>query len=87
MTLGAAIYLLCAATSLVCMLLLIRGYLKSRTRLLLLSALCFTGLFLNNMLLVVDLMILPHIDMRPFRTLTALASLTILLVGFIWETD
>ncbi|HYE52705.1 MAG TPA: DUF5985 family protein [Azospirillaceae bacterium] len=86
-SLAAAVYLLCILTSVICMVLLIRGYLQNRTRLLLWSALCFTGLAVNNLLLFLDQIVLPDVELRPFRTLTALMSVGVLIVGFIWETD
>jgi hypothetical protein len=52
---GNLVYLLCAATSIVCAILLIRGYRRARERLLLWSGACFIGLALNNVLLVIDL--------------------------------
>ncbi|MEC4592089.1 MULTISPECIES: DUF5985 family protein [Nitrospirillum] len=86
-TLAAAVYLLCGATSFLCMVLLIRKYLQDRSRLLLWSALCFTGLAINNFLLFLDFVVLPDMDLRPLRTVTALISVGILLVGLIWETE
>ena len=82
------VYLLCAATSIACMLLLLRGYLKSRARLLLWSALCFAGLAANNVLMYLDLAILPDsIDFTMERLVTALAGTAILLYGLIWDTE
>ncbi len=79
-------YLLCAATSLLCAALLARGYLRSRTRLLLWSTLGFVGLALNNVLLFIDLVILPDIDLQLARGGTALAAMLLLVFGLIWET-
>jgi hypothetical protein len=82
------VYLLCLATSLVCMLLLWRGYLRSRTSLLLWSALCFVGLALNNLLLFLDVVIFPvEVDLLPYRVATLLGGIGLLLYGFVWETD
>ena len=82
------VYLLCLATSLVCMLLLWRGYLRSRTSLLLWSALCFVGLALNNLLLFLDVVIFPvDVDLLPYRVVTLLAGIGLLLYGFVWEAD
>lgn len=82
------VYLLCLATSLVCMVLLWRGYLRSRTSLLLWSALCFVGLALNNLLLFLDVVIFPvEVDLLPYRVATLLAGIGLLLFGFVWETD
>jgi hypothetical protein len=48
------VYVLCALTSLACAVLVLRSYFRSRARLLLWTGLCFAGLCLNNVLLVVD---------------------------------
>lgn len=83
----AILYLLAALTCLLCTLLLYREYRKHRIRLLLWSALCFVGLTVNNVLLFVDLVILPGIDLRIYRLLAALAGMLFLLYGFICESD
>ena len=79
------VYLLCAVTSLLCAGLLIRGYRQSHSRLLLWSSLCFVGLALNNVLLVVDLMIVTSVDLSLLRTLSGAASMVILVSGLIWD--
>jgi uncharacterized membrane protein len=84
----AIIYSLCLLTSAFCAFLLVRGYRQNRTRLLLWSALCFTLLALNNLFVVIDILILPTtIDLVPLRHLASLAAVSVLLFGFIWETD
>lgn len=80
------VYVLCALTSLACAVLLLRGYARSRVRLLLWSGLCFAGLFLNNVLLIVDVRLVPDTDLSIWRTLPALAGLGVLLYGLVWET-
>lgn len=88
MTFPSAIYLLCAVTSLICLFLLARGYARTGVRLLLWSSLCFVGLALNNLLLFIDLVVLPaDIDLVFWRQVTTLLSLSVLLYGFIWEAD
>ena len=79
------VYLLCAATSIMCAMLLLRGYRASRTRLLFWAGLCFLGLALNNILLFVDLIVLTDIDLFWWRTAPALVGMMILLLGLIWE--
>lgn len=79
------VYLLCAATSIMCAVLLLRGYRASRTRLLFWASLCFLGLALNNILLFVDLILLPDIELFWWRTAPALVGMMILLFGLIWE--
>ena len=80
------VYVLCALTSLACAVLLLRGYLRSRARLLLWSGLCFVGLFLNNVLLIVDVRLVPDTDLSIWRTLPALAGLGALIYGLVWES-
>ncbi len=80
------VYILSALTSLACALMLFRGYLKSQTRFLLWSSLCFIGLSLNNILLFIDLVIVPQVDLSMGRGIAALGGLTLLLYGLIWDT-
>ncbi len=83
--LATAIYVLCALTSMICAALLLRGYSQSRVRLLFWSGLCFVGLALNNILLILDVAVLPDIDMEMWRTLPAVAGVSALVYGLIWE--
>ncbi len=80
-----AVYLLCALTSLLCAVLLVRSYRAQRSRLLLWSTLCFAGLAINNILLLVDLVLVPEIDLSLVRTGTAVSAVVLLLIGLIWE--
>ncbi len=84
---ASTVYVLCAIASFVCMALLWRGYRRSGARLLWWSTLCFAGLFLNNLLLIIDLRVLVAIDLSIVRTLPALLGVACLLFGFIWETE
>jgi hypothetical protein len=81
------VYFLSAITSLACALMLFRGYLRSQTRLLLWSSLCFVGLTLNNFLLFFDLVIIPDVDLSLpiWRSIAALAGLMLLIYGLIWD--
>ena len=84
---AAAVYLLCFGTSSSCVILLARSYKLSGARLLLWTAFCFAGLAIGNLLLFVDLVLVPTIDLFPARQLVHLASIAVLLYGFIWETE
>jgi hypothetical protein len=84
---AAAIYLLCTLCAFLCFLLLMRAYLRGRYRLLLWSALCFAGLTLNNLVLVIDKTILVTMDLSIWRTSIALVSMVILLYGLIWDSE
>jgi len=81
-----AVYVLCVATSLFCATLLFRSYRQQPSRLLLLSTLCFVGMAINSALVVADLLLLPHVDLRFARTLVAYISILGLLLGLIWES-
>jgi hypothetical protein len=80
------VYVLCALTSVLCAALLFRGFRQSQSRLLLWSALCFAGLACNSILLFVDLVLVPDVDLAAFRSLTALGALGLLLFGMVWES-
>ena len=82
-----AVYLLCAVTSSLCAVLLLRAYARTDTRLLLWSGLCFLGLALNNAVLVVDLMIVPDTDLSTWRIVPAVLGVALLLYGLIWESE
>jgi len=84
---SAIIYSLCAATALVCACMLLSGYWRQNYRLLLWSGLCFAGLTLNNLLLVVDKVLLPEVDLSLWRTSVALISMIVLLYGLIWDME
>ena len=86
-TLQAFVYTLCLLTSVVCAALLVRRYLESRARLLLWSALCFVLLAVNNFFVVLDVLIIPTISFVPARQLASLSAVSLLLFGFIWDTD
>ena len=81
------IYILCALTSLGCALLLWRSFRRTRARLLFWSGLCFAGLFLNNLLLFVDLVVAPNVDLAVPRALVALATLALFIYGLIFDAS
>lgn len=84
---GMVIYLLCALTALACTVLIFRSYRRNKTRLLFWSGLCFAGLFLNNILLLLDKIVFPTFDLLIWRYVTALIALLPLLYGLIWEDE
>jgi biotin transporter BioY len=87
MTGPTAVYLLCLITSLVCAGLLTRAWLRSRSKLLLWTALAFGFLAVNNLLLVADMILFAGVDLRWARHGSALIAISILLYGFIWEAE
>jgi len=82
-----AVYLLCAATSVACAALLLRGYARMGTRLLLWSGLCFVGLALNNIALVIDLMVVVDTDLSSWRLVPAAGGMLLLVYGLVWEAE
>lgn len=85
--LKVAIYVLCLLTSAACAYLLLRGYFRSRTRLLFWSGLCFMFLALNNVAVILDILVLPGANLQIFRHTASLVAVTTLLVGLVWETE
>jgi hypothetical protein len=85
---AAIIYSLCALTSLVSTILLWRSYSATRSRLLFWSAWCFLLLTLNNGLLVLDKVVFPvEMDLSLWRLVAALAAVSLLLFGLVWEEN
>jgi hypothetical protein len=82
-----AIYVLCALTSALCAVLLLRAFTRTRIRLLFWSALCFVGLTLNNALLFGDLVIWPQYDLSLTRGVAALGALAVLVYGLVTEAE
>ena len=81
------VYTLCFATSTLCAFLLGRSFRRSRSRLLLWSALCFALLAVANFVVVLDMLVFPDADLRPVRLSLSLAAVAVLLFGFIWDED
>ncbi|MFZ0608584.1 MAG: DUF5985 family protein [Xanthobacteraceae bacterium] len=79
------IYLLCFFTSLACCLLLIRSYRRTKSPVLLWTAACFVLLAIDNLLVVLDLIALPTVDLSLPRLIATFFAVATLLVGFIWE--
>lgn len=82
---GPLIYTLCAITALLCAALLLRAYLRNGYRLLLWSGLCFAGLTINNIFLVVDKVIWIESDLSTVRSFAALLAMTVLIYGLIFD--
>ena len=79
------IFAMCALTAAICAYLLLQAYRRGGYRLLLWSGLCFVGLTLNNLTLVIDKIIVPHVDLSIPRASLALISMSVLLYGLIWD--
>ena len=84
---SSLIYGLCAAVALLCAGLLLSAWRRQHHRLLLWSGLCFAGFTLNNVLLVVDKLVLPDVDLSLWRLGVATISIAILLYGLVWDAE
>jgi len=81
---GQIVYILCGLTSLGCMLLLTNGYRKTRVELLFWSAFAFFAFTCTNILLFIDIVILPTtVDLSTLRNCVTLAGVGVLLYGLI----
>lgn len=83
-----AVYLLCALTSLICGLMLLRGYWHTRTPLLAWTAVCFFGLFVNNLMVLIDLdtIVFSQVtNLSVWRLVPACIGLSALCYGLIAE--
>jgi hypothetical protein len=65
---------------------LLRAFARQRVRLLLWSGLCFVGLVIENIMLYVDVELIPDVDLSLWRKLPGLLALTVLLFGMIWDS-
>lgn len=81
------VYMLGTLVTLACGVLLMRGFLRGRKRLLLWSGLCFLALAASNLLVFIDLVIFPEVDLYIWRLTTAAIAMMLLLYGLIWEGD
>lgn len=86
-TISNLVYLLCFLASALCAGLLMRQYRNVASPILLWSSACFTLLALSNLLVVFDKVLVPETDLKLARLLMTLAAVTVLLFGFIWETE
>lgn len=84
---AAAVYVLCLLTSAACAWLLGRSYRRTGAPLLLWSSVCFVFLALNNLVLVLDLVLLPTFDLRLLRLLLALIAVCALMFACIWKIE
>lgn len=82
---AAVIYILCAVTATLCAVLLLRQYRATKARLVLWSGLCFAGLALNNVLLVIDTQVITAVDLEIWRTIPAVIGVGLLVYGLVWE--
>jgi hypothetical protein len=65
---------------------LLRSYAKQRVRLLFWSGLCFVGLMIENVMLYIDIIVIPDVDLSLWRKIPGLVALIILLFGLVWDS-
>jgi hypothetical protein len=84
----AVVYALGTLVAGLCAVLLLRGYARTRARLLLWSGLCFAVLVASNALLFIDLILLGDaVTLYVWRLGTAAVAMLLLLYGLITESD
>jgi hypothetical protein len=82
---GSIVYLLCAFTSWICAVLLLRAYATQRTRLLFWSGAAFCAFGASNVFLFIDLVVVTTRDLSLLRSGLTLVGVCLLLWGLIWE--
>jgi len=81
-------YTLCALTALACTWLLLRAWARTRARLLFWSGLCFAGLTVNNVVLILDRIVFPtEVDLLPARLVVGAVSVWALAIALVMEGD
>ena len=86
-TVANLVYLLCFLASALCAGLLLRQYRNVASPILLWSSACFTLLAVSNLLVVLDKVFLPDLDLKLARLVMTLIAVMVLLFGFIWEAE
>jgi hypothetical protein len=81
------IYGLCTVLSLVIAVMLWRQHRRAPTRMIYWTALCFSGLALSNLLLVLDKMVFIQVDLQVLRHSASLISIGLLLFGLVYEDE
>ena len=81
------VYCVCALTSWICAILLLRAYLAHRGRLLFWSGSAFCAFGVSNVLLFIDLVLVPTVDLSLLRNAVTLLGVVLLLWGLIGESS
>lgn len=83
---AALVYVLCALTSLLCVILLGRAYMETKAKLLFWCCLGFAGFALNNTILFLDIVVFPEVDyLINYRTFPAVVGMIVMIYGLIME--
>lgn len=80
------IYVLCALTAAGSSCCLLRGFVRSGSRLLLWCGIFFGTLGLENILLFVDFILVPEFDLSLIRRIVPLVGVLLLLYGLIFDS-
>jgi hypothetical protein len=73
-TINFILLALAVLSCLACVVFLIRGYAATGVRLLLCGGVCVAFLILNNLLVFLDFVVFPDIDIRPYRQAAAVVD-------------
>lgn len=84
---ASVVYGLCALTAVLCAWLLLQAYRDGGYRLLLWAGLCFAGLAVNNVLLVLDKVIWTTGDLSLARSSVALLAMGVLIYGLVVDAE
>ena len=84
---SAALYIAACLTTLLCAILLLRAYVNVRRGLLLWSGLCFAILTVSNILVYLDVVLFPTLDLYSYRLGADAIAMALLLYGLIWESQ
>lgn len=79
--------LFCALTYIGCAVLLLKNYFQSRAKLAFWGCVFFVCYALNNIVLFIDLDLLPSVDLSPYRDALSLIGLVAMIFGLIKEGD
>jgi hypothetical protein len=82
---ASAVYVLSVVVGVACAVLLFKAHGRSPSGLLLSAGICFTGLALNDLGLIVDVFVLPDISIVAIRSLPAVIGLAVLVRALVKE--
>jgi hypothetical protein len=84
---GVFVYALCALTSLVCFALLLRQHLRAPSHLAFRSSVAFLCFAVANLILFIDLVLVPDTDLRIYRNLINLTGAVVLLLALTGDNE
>jgi hypothetical protein len=84
---AVTVYILCTLTSSLVAALLLREHWRTASRLLFWGAMSFISMTVSNALVILDLVILPDVDLALLRSATFCLATGLFLVGIMKDTD